>query len=161
VNQTPIFLRKPNGRILGNRLRLTDYEREALGIRTIRPFDVTDEELEKRRKAKDAERKWRKRRAANKKPRKAWLANRNSRLQPWKKRRMSRATWYRKGYHKQVEPVRQVRETGVSAIKFNTTAEGLVSGESQRRGNSRKAVAEKRAVAERDGVVRGRKAARG
>jgi hypothetical protein len=159
VNSTPIFLRKPNGRILGNRLRLTDYERETLGIRTIRPLDVTDEELERRRKAKDSERQWRKRRAKGKKPRDAWLANCKSRTKPWEKRKppISRATWYREEGRK----VRQFRETGVSAIKFNTRAEGLVSVESLRRGKSRRVVAGKRVVAERDGVVRGKKSARG
>jgi hypothetical protein len=163
INQTPIYLRKPSARILGDRLRLTSEERHRLAIRTIKPFDRTDAELVLDRKARDAERQWRKRRAAEKTPREAWLANRWSRLKPWEKRKppMSRATWYREGYHKQAEPVRQVRETGVSRVKFTTVADGLVSVESQRRGKSRKGVAVKRVVAERHGVVRGRKAARG
>lgn len=138
VNRTPIYERKTKARELGDRLRLTDYERKTLAIVTIRPFDVTDDELLKRRKAKDAERKWRKRREAQKKPRDAWLATHQiSRQQPWKKRGISRATWYRR----RAKPVRQVRETGVSAIKFNTVKDGLVSVESQRRGSWRKGVA--------------------
>lgn len=120
VNRTPAFLRFRSARDLGNRMRLTDYDRHKLAITTIRPFDVTDEQLVERRKAKDARRKWRERKAKGQKPREAWLANRWSRLKPWEKRKppMSRASWYREGYHKRAEAVRQVRETGVSATKF-------------------------------------------
>jgi hypothetical protein len=39
INQTPIYLRKPSARILGDRLRLTSEER------TIKPFNRTDAEL--------------------------------------------------------------------------------------------------------------------
>jgi hypothetical protein len=152
VNRTPPYLRKPKARLLGNTLRLTDYERTTLGIRTIRPFDVTDEQLVERRKANDNARKWQKSREAGKKPRDAWLANRWSRLRPWEKQKppISRATWYRR----RADQVRQVRETGVSAVKFNTGAEGLVSVESQRRGKSRRSVAVRKRASER-------KAARG
>jgi hypothetical protein len=157
VNTTPMYLRKPDARTLGDRLRLTDQERQDLAIVTIRPFDVSDEELEKRRKAKDAERKWRKRKAKGQRPREAWLANCKSRVKPWG-HPSKRRTWYRK---QRAKMLAQVVGTGVSAVKINTVAEGPVSLESQRRGNSRKGVAGKRVVAERDGVVRGRKAARG
>ena len=114
VNRTPIYLRKPSARLLGDRLGLTDRERQELAIVTIRPVDVTDEDLRQRRKAKDAERKWRKRRAARMKPREAWLANCKSRLKPWIKRGMSRASWYR-----EQAKLRQVHETSVSAVKLN------------------------------------------
>src|SRR5262245_11939802 len=129
VNQTPTYLRKPSARVLGDRLRLTDYERQTLGIVTMRPFDVTDEQLIERRKAKDNARKWRKRRKAKKKPRDAWLATHQiSRQQPWRRRGMSRASWYRR----RAKLVRQISETGVSAVKFNTGEDRLVSLESQR-----------------------------
>jgi hypothetical protein len=141
VNQTPLYLRKPNARVLGNRLRLTDYERQTLGIVTIRPFDVTDEELEKRRKAKDALRKWRERKARGQKPRDAWLANCKSRVKPWG-HPSKRRTWYRKRANK----LAQVLGTGVSAVKLNTGEDRLVSVESQRRGKSRKRVAMRKAV---------------
>ena len=95
VNRTPLYLRKPNARLLGNRLRLTDYERTTLKIRTIRPFDVTDEQLVERRKVKDRERKWRKQRAKGRKPRDAYLANCKSRTKPWG-HPSKRRTWYRK-----------------------------------------------------------------
>ena len=44
-------------RPMGERLGLTDYERTALKIRTIRPIDVTDACLAERRKQKDRDRK--------------------------------------------------------------------------------------------------------
>jgi hypothetical protein len=139
VNRTPIFLRKPSARVLGERLRLTDRERQELAIVTIRPCDLTDEQLLERRKAKDADRKWRKRRAAKMKPPEAWLANCKSRTKPWIKRRMSRATWYR-----EQAKLRQIHETGVSAIKLTNGEDRLVSlesVESQQEGLSRKEVA--------------------
>jgi hypothetical protein len=140
VKQTPIYLRKPSARILGDRLRLTSEERHRLAIVTIKPFDRTDEELAAERKKKDADRKWRKRRGAKMKPREAWLANCNSRLKPWEKAGVSRTTWYRRQAKVRTK-VRQVSETGVSAVKFNTGEDRLVSVESQGRGKSRGRVA--------------------
>jgi hypothetical protein len=147
VNRTPIYLRKPSARDLGNRMNLTDEKRQKLAIVTIKPADMTDEQLLERRKAKDAARKWRKRRAAKMKPREAWLANCKSRTKPWIKRRMSRATWYR-----EQAKLRQVRETCVSAIKFTNGEDRLVSFqsvESQQEGLSRKEVAARKEARKR------------
>ena len=138
INQTQLYLRKPSARVLGDRLRLTSEERHRLAIRTIKPFDMTDAELEQARKAKDAERKWRKRRAAKKKPRDAWLANCKSRTKPWG-HPSKRRTWYRKRAKDRTK-VAQVVGTGVSAVKFNTVEDRPVSVESQRSRNSRKRV---------------------
>jgi hypothetical protein len=135
VKRTPIYLRKPSARMLGDRLRLMSDERQRLAIRTIKPFDKTDAELEADRRAKDSARKWRKRMAAKMKPRDAWLANCKSQLKPWAKAGVSRPTWYRRQ-----NKMRQVSETGVSAVKLNTVADRPVSGESQK-GKSRKRVA--------------------
>jgi len=145
VNRAPTYLRKPNARTLGDRLRLTDHERTTLAIQTIRPFDLTDKQLIERRKARDAERKWRKRRAAKMKPRDAWLANCKSRTRPWQRKDQSRAQWYRDEAKKRTK-MRQVHETGVSAVKFNTGKDrpvSLESLESQKR---------KRTVEGREGV---------
>ena len=147
INRTPDSVRKPNKRILGERMNLPSCERDALGVRTIAPVDMTDEQLEERRKAKDAERKWRKRRAAKMKPREAWLVNCLSRTQPWKKAGVSRRTWERRRA-KQRTKVSQVGVAGVSAIKLNTVADRLASVESQKRKRkSRKRVAAGRRVA--------------
>jgi hypothetical protein len=52
VNRTPDYLRKPSASVLGEKLNLRNHEREALGIRTIKPVDLTDEQLLEQRKAK-------------------------------------------------------------------------------------------------------------
>jgi hypothetical protein len=43
INLTPIYHRKPNARTLGERLRVTNWERERLKLWTIAPCDVGDE----------------------------------------------------------------------------------------------------------------------
>jgi hypothetical protein len=152
VNRTPIYLRKPSARVLGERMRLTSQERKELAIVTIRPFDRTDEELVAERKAKDTERKWRKRLAAKMKPREAWLANCKSRTKPWKRFGISRRTWERRQ-----AKLSQVPVAGVSAVKFNKRRTDLrhpVLVESQQEGLPRKQVA-----AARKGRKQGRKAA--
>lgn len=140
INRTPDYLRKPNARILGERMRLTNHDREAWGIRTIAPIDMTPEQLKERRKAKDSERKWRKRRAAKKEPREAYLANSLSRLKPWARQGISRRTWERRR-----ASVTQLPDASVSAIKLTITAEQLASRSRLRarkgRGKSRKKAA--------------------
>jgi hypothetical protein len=61
INQMPIWLRKPKGRELGKRLRVTNQMRQQWGLWTIKPCDLTDEQLAEWRKARDRERKRRKR----------------------------------------------------------------------------------------------------
>jgi hypothetical protein len=158
VNRTPVYLRKRTARQMGDIMRLTDQDRSRLGITTMKPFDKTDEELLERRKKKDADRKWRKRRAAKKKDREAWLRNCKSRTRPWG-HPSKRRTWYRKRAKDRTK-VAQVRGTGVSAGKLDTGEDRPVSVESQRRGNSRRRVAEGRGVASRKEQVE-RKTARG
>jgi hypothetical protein len=126
VNRTPDYLRKPNARILGEKLGLLNHEREAIGIRTIKPADMTDEQLKEQRKTKERVRKWRERRRDGRKDRGAYLANSRERLQPWKKLKQSRATWYRN----RAKLCETDRETSVSAIKLTIGAEQPVSLES-------------------------------
>jgi hypothetical protein len=141
INQTPDYLRKPKKRVLGEKMRLTDMEREALAIRTIAPIDVTDEQLQDRRKAKDNARKWRKRRAAMMTERDAWLATSLSRTQPWKRQNISRSTWERR--RKAARQMTQVPDAGVSAIKLIKAADRLASrsGLRGRKRNPRRKVA--------------------
>ena len=121
INRTPDYLRKPNARILGERLRLLNHERDRAGIRTIKPADMTDEQLKEQRKTKERARKWRKRRRAGRKPREAYLANSREKLRPWEKQNQSRATWYRNR-----AKLRETdRETGVSAIKLSIERNNL------------------------------------
>ena len=75
INRMPIYLRKPKARPLGERLRVTNQERELLKLKTIKPFDMTDEELKELRRAKDRARKQQARRRAGRDPREVYLAN--------------------------------------------------------------------------------------
>lgn len=59
INRIPTYLRKRTARELGNRLRVTNHEREILKLKTIKPFDITDKQLTEHRKARDRARKQR------------------------------------------------------------------------------------------------------
>ena len=123
VNRTPDYMRKPNARILGEKLRLLNQEREALGIRTILPIDMTEEQLQEQRKAKKRVRDERRRRKAGRKTRETYLANSLTRLKPWEAEGISRRTWFRK------------RGTGVRQIKLSNSQASTCAnllGESQR-----------------------------
>jgi len=92
MNRTPSYLRKPSAHQLGDRLRVSNRERERLKLWTIAPFDMTDAEFKEQRKVKDRARKHRLRRAAGSKPREQSL----SRLKPWESAKVSRRTWFRR-----------------------------------------------------------------
>jgi hypothetical protein len=88
--------RTPTARTLGNRLRLTNAERERLRLWTIRPFDMTDEQLVEQSKARRRMRRGRKRRDQGIRSRAAHLAELKAKPKPWEAENVSRATWYRR-----------------------------------------------------------------
>lgn len=114
VNLTPDDLRKPSARLLGQRMSLLSREREAWGIRTIKPVDLTDAELAEQRRAKKRARDERRRRKAGRKPREIYLAKSLSRDKPWERDGLSRAQWYRRQKKLKPPPVRQspMRQVG-------------------------------------------------
>ena len=128
ISLSPIYLRKPTGRVLGQRLRLTFQHRQALGIRTIAPCDMTDEELAERRKARKQYLQWLRRRNGGSTTRPDYLANSLSRTKPWEAEGVSRRTWERR---------RQRRDdASVVPIKLTTAGARLatrskVNGESK------------------------------
>ncbi|MFG1418910.1 hypothetical protein V5F38_12160 [Xanthobacter sp. V0B-10] len=97
---------------LGQLLRVSAAERRRLKIRTIRPFDMTFEEIVEERRVTDKTRKAAERSAARAaQPRKATLTD----LKPWEAFGWSRRTWYRKGRPMPVgtdgtKSVRHIRE---------------------------------------------------
>lgn len=84
---------------LGACLRLTFDERQAIGIRTIQPCDVTKEELECRRKDRKRHmgqiRAERRRRRRGAKTRRVYLETSLSNRKPWLAEGISRRTWER------------------------------------------------------------------
>jgi hypothetical protein len=138
VLRKPDYLRKIRAAQLGEKLNLTYREREALGIRTIRPGDLTPEQFEERRKEK---RRAKKRAQKQRARRKAGVKSRIdslSRQKPWQQEGISRATWYRKRVTGET-----VRETGVASHKLLVSEETELSQFSKLRvsGSSRKVVA--------------------
>ena len=88
----PLFWRKQPAKEIGERLRLTNAERERLRLWRIAPVDLTGEELIEQRKAKDRARK-RKRYVCS---RADYLAKSKSKLKPWEAEGIGRRTWYRR-----------------------------------------------------------------
>lgn len=91
---------------LGWRLGLTDAERTALGITTIRAAGVADADMRERRKAKQraCRDRWRQRQRDSRPPEPK--PEPLSRTRPWEALGMSRRTWYRKG-----KPLPESRDT--------------------------------------------------
>jgi hypothetical protein len=82
---------------LGALLRLTEEERQGLGITTIGSIEVSKEERARRRREAGRQRDERRRRSKGAKPREDYEAKSKSRTKPWAKFGMSRASWYRAG----------------------------------------------------------------
>lgn len=91
IMRKPIYERVATARELGNRLRLTNAEREQLPCKTIKPVDMTDEQLvaQSRAKARARERKRRLERGGKTR------AESLSRTKPWVALGMCRRTWER------------------------------------------------------------------
>jgi hypothetical protein len=106
INRMPRHERRVKARALGERMRISNEQRERLKLKTIKPFDMTDEQLTEQRKAKDRARKERQRRAAGINPR----ARSISAEKPWETDGISRAKWYRRR--------KKDRETNTSAVKL-------------------------------------------
>jgi hypothetical protein len=92
INRMPSYERKRTARRQGEIMRISKAEREVLKLKTIAPFDMTDEQLAEQRKEKDRDRKRRQSRAAGRKPHDQSFA----RKKPWEKAGLSRRTWFRK-----------------------------------------------------------------
>ena len=96
INRTPLSQRKVKAIDLGERLGVTNAERELLRLWTIRPIDMAPEQLEAQRRAKKRKRMQRLRRKAGVRSRTIFLATARSKQKPWAAAGVSRATWYRR-----------------------------------------------------------------
>ena len=112
VNRAPRHLRQPTARQVGDRLSVTNQERECLKLKTIKPVDMTDKQLADFRKVKHRAKMQRLRRTEGRKPRSDYLANSLTKQKPWKAEGISRAQWYRKRakINEMVRKVAKVRQ---------------------------------------------------
>jgi hypothetical protein len=92
VSRMPSQDRKLSPGTLGQRLRVTNRERERLGLWTIAPFDMTPEQMADQRKAKKAARDAKR----YTRSRAQYLEEALSKTKPWRKEGISRRTWERK-----------------------------------------------------------------
>jgi hypothetical protein len=88
--------RTPTARTLGNRVRLTNAERERFRLWTIKPFDMTDEQLVKQSKARRRIKREQRRRDAGVRDRASYLAEQKAKPKPWIVEGVERSTWYRR-----------------------------------------------------------------
>jgi hypothetical protein len=107
INRMPSYERRIKARALGERMNISNKERERLKLQTIRPFNMTDEQLKEQRKAKQRARM---RRVRRRKPRKAYIADSLTKENPWGTEGISRRTWYRRRLKQ--------RGTGMCAVKL-------------------------------------------
>ena len=87
--------RRPSMKEIGERIRLTNAERERLTAWRITPVDITSEALAEQRKAKERKRKARKRLELGKQTRAEYLAAIKS-IKPWEAAGIPRRTWFRR-----------------------------------------------------------------
>ena len=92
----PAAKRRVTARELGERLNVTNDERERLHLWTIKPADMTDKDLAAFKKAKHCERMRRRRQARGAAPRQQYEATSLSRTKPWQAKNISRRTWERR-----------------------------------------------------------------
>ena len=119
VKRLPVTARWSTPEELGERQRLTNRDRDRLGLWQIRPCDISEEELAEHRKAQDRARKRRKR-----VPRPVYEANSLSKTKPWEQEGISRRSWYRR--HRKAG-------TGPSAINSSLERTHLCQGRSRRK----------------------------
>jgi hypothetical protein len=96
VKMLTIYERTPTAKQLGERVRLTNAERERLKLWPIKPIDANDDQIEEQRKARKRERLAQKRKANGIRTRTSYLAELTSKPRPWEAKGISRSTWYRR-----------------------------------------------------------------
>jgi hypothetical protein len=116
IDRTLISQRMPTARQLGERMGLTNAERERLRLKTIAACDLTLEQALQWRKAKRRARMRRLRRLRGAMPQ----ATSTNRLRPWEREGISRATWYRR------------RETDSCPVRLSNTGHKTVSPKKSR-----------------------------
>jgi hypothetical protein len=96
VARTPDYEKAKTSQELGNKLLLSNADRERLKLYSIRPHDLTPEEFERQSKARKGARRAAKRRRDGVKTREEYLAECRNKPKPWLAEGISRSTWERR-----------------------------------------------------------------
>ena len=125
----PRFERCPTSEELGEKLRVTNAERNALKLWPFKPMDIGADDLEAQRKARIAERK----RARRGRSRAEYLAS-NRKPKPWEVEGISRTAFYRKRKRDGVRVMTGRGSGQIIVLERRTYLVPPVKAESQRRG---------------------------
>jgi hypothetical protein len=96
VAMTPTYEKAKNSQELGNKLLLSNADRERLKLYSIRPHDLTTEEFEEQSKARKNASRASKRRRDGVRTREEYLAECRNKPKPWLAEGISRCTWERR-----------------------------------------------------------------
>jgi hypothetical protein len=121
VKRLPPKLRWLPSEVLGQRLRVTNAQRDALKLWQIAACDVTAEERLELRKAKERARSQARRRKRNSISRAAYLAKSLSRAKPWLDEGISRRAWYRRKARADTSPSADQKRDGTSPTAINSS----------------------------------------
>jgi hypothetical protein len=135
VQSLTIYERMPNNRVLGERMNLTNAERERLHLWAIKPTDMTDEQLAEQRKVKSRERRATRRRQSGVRTRAEYLAELASKPKPWEAEGISQRQWQRRC--RGVCPNMSRGSDATNSSKGRTHLATSERGVSQRRGLQR------------------------
>ena len=122
---------------LGERLGLTNTEREALKLWPFLPIDKTEEELAEQAKARERERRARKRREKGVRTREAYLAELASQPKPWTVQGISRSAYYRKRTRDELSPRLRRGESEIIVFKERTHVVSPNVGDLRKEGHQR------------------------
>jgi hypothetical protein len=96
VAMTPTYEKAKTSQELGNKLLLSNADRERLKLYSIRPCDLTPDEFEKQSNARKKAARAAKRRRDGVKTREEYLAECRNKPKPWLAEGISRSTWERR-----------------------------------------------------------------
>jgi hypothetical protein len=117
VNRLPPELRWRSPRTLGERLRLTNKERERFKLWQIAPHDMAENELIEQRKAKARIRARRRRFSRGGQSREFYVSNSLSKQKPWVKEGISRRTWERRRAKTVASPYADQEPGGTKSVR--------------------------------------------
>ena len=127
-----LYERTPTAKELGDRLGLTNTEREALKLWPFLPID-SEEELAEQAKVRELERRARKRREKGVRTREAYLAELARRPRPWTVQGISRSAYYRKRTRDELSPRLRRGEFEIICLSNGLTLSHRTWGASVRR----------------------------